>query len=167
VAPLQQDVLRLDVAVDDPLAVGVLERVGDFAGDPERLVHRELLLALQPVAERLALHEGHGVEEVLGDQAIGRLGDWVDRRSEGAAVEQGEDVGMMQAGRQRDLTQEPLTAQHGGEFGPEHLERDLPLVLEVSGEVDRGHAAAPELALERVAAGEGRREALQGVGHTG
>ena len=38
------------------------------------------------------------------------------------------------------------------ELGVEHLERDRAVVPEVLGEVDRGHAAAAELALERVAA---------------
>ena len=42
----------------------------------------------------------------------------------------------------------------GGQLGMEHLERDRPVVLEVAGEVDRGHAAAAELALEQVAAAQ-------------
>ena len=41
-AVLEQDVLRLDVAVDDALAVRVVERRGHLAREPERLVHREL-----------------------------------------------------------------------------------------------------------------------------
>ena len=40
--PREQDVLRLDVAVDDPVLVGVVQRVGDLAGDAERLGEREL-----------------------------------------------------------------------------------------------------------------------------
>jgi hypothetical protein len=39
-APAEQDVLRLDVAVDHPLAVGAGQRVGHLPRDPERLVHR-------------------------------------------------------------------------------------------------------------------------------
>jgi hypothetical protein len=34
----------------------------------------------------------------------------------------------------------------------EHLESDRPIVAQVAGEVDRGHPAAAELALDRVAA---------------
>ena len=40
------------------------------------------------------------------------------------------------------------------EVGTEHLDRDRAVVLEVAGQVDRGHAAAPELALEQVAIAE-------------
>ena len=36
--------------------------------------------------------------------------------------------------------------------GLEHLERDVAVVLEVAGEVDRGHAAGADLALDLVAA---------------
>jgi hypothetical protein len=41
------------------------------------------------------------------------------------------------------------------DFGVEHLEGDYPFVLEIVRQVDRGHAAAPELALEAVTIGEG------------
>ena len=40
----------------------------------------------------------------------------------------------------------------------EHLERDEPLVPDVAREVHGGHAAAPELALDDVAIGEGGSE---------
>ena len=53
-----------------------------------------------------------------------------------------------------DLALEALGPERGGELGVEHLERDRPLVPEVVGEVDGGHAAAAELALEGVAVGE-------------
>ena len=47
VALLEQDVLGLDVAMDDAVRVGVAERVGDLAGDAERVVERELPLAIR------------------------------------------------------------------------------------------------------------------------
>ena len=59
---------------------------------------------------------------------------------------------MLQPGGEPDLALEPLGPEGGGELGVEHLERDRAVVPEVLGEVDRGHAAAAELALERVAA---------------
>ena len=58
---------------------------------------------------------------------------------------------MLEPGGEPDLAQEPLGAERGGELGVQHLERDRPVVPEVLREVDRGHAAAAELALERVA----------------
>ena len=54
-----------------------------------------------------------------------------------------------------DLAQEALAAEGGRQLRPEHLDGDLAVVLQVVGEVDHGHAAAPELALEAVLAGKG------------
>ena len=59
---------------------------------------------------------------------------------------------MLEPGGELDLALEALGAEAGGELGMEHLERDRPVVPEVLREVDRGHAPAPELALERVTA---------------
>ena len=60
-------------------------------------------------------------------------------------------------------------------FGPDdrsqlrlqHLERDLALVLQVVGQVDRGHPALAELALDAIAALEGRVQAGDGIAHFG
>ena len=62
-----------------------------------------------------------------------------------------EDVGVLEPGGELDLALEALGAERGGQLGMEDLERDRPVVLQVVGEIDRGHAPAPELALERVA----------------
>jgi hypothetical protein len=98
-AGLEEDVLRLDVAVDDPVAVGVGEGREDVAGDLERVLQREQLLASEPVPQRLALHVGHGVPELAG-----RFAGVMDR----------EDVRMLQARGESDLAQKALGAQHGG-----------------------------------------------------
>ena len=65
---------------------------------------------------------------------------------------------MIQAGGDRDFAQKAFAGQRSREFGLEHLDRDLPVVLQVLGEIDRGHASRPELALDAVAAGEGGGE---------
>ena len=72
---------------------------------------------------------------------------------------------MLQVGGGLDLGEEALGADDGGELGPQHLDRDLAVVLEVVGEVDRGHAALAQLALKAVAVGEGGGEAGENVGH--
>src|SRR6185369_8854492 len=51
--------------------------------------------------------------------------------------------------------QEALGADHGGELGLEDLECDAPVMADVLGQIDRRHAAGPELALEQVALPEG------------
>jgi len=59
-----------------------------------------------------------------------------------------------------DLYDEAVGAEDGGELGLQHLERDPAVVLEVLGEVNGGHAAGAELALDAVAALEGRVQTI-------
>ena len=49
---------------------------------------------------------------------------------------------------------QPLGSDHRGELGSQHLQRDLSLVLQVLSEVDRGHAALAQLALDAVLAAQ-------------
>ena len=60
-AVVQEDVLRLDVAMDDAAAMGVVEGAGHLGGDADGVGDGELLVAREPVAEGLALDEGHDV----------------------------------------------------------------------------------------------------------
>jgi hypothetical protein len=57
---------------------------------------------------------------------------------------------MLQPGRRADLAKEPLAAEALRERGEQDLEGDGAIVSEIVGEVDDGHAPAPELPLERV-----------------
>src|SRR5690349_4390200 len=49
----------------------------------------------------------------------------------------------------------------------EHLERHRPIVLQVPGEENRGHAAPPELALERIATAQPCLQLRAEIGHGG
>ena len=42
----QQDVLRFDVAMDDVVTMRIAERIGDLAGDLQRVLERKLALSL-------------------------------------------------------------------------------------------------------------------------
>src|SRR6476661_7766732 len=97
VAALEQDVLRFDIAMDHPMSVRVAQGVRYLAGDAERVVEGELLLALQPVAQRFPFYEGHDVIQ----ESAGRL-----RRTPG--VIQRQDMRMVQVGGGRDLAQKAL-----------------------------------------------------------
>ena len=72
---------------------------------------------------------------------------------------------MLEVGRRLDLGQEALGADDRGQLRLQDFERDLTLVLEVVGEIDRGHAALAELSLDGVAAFEGCVETSNWIGH--
>lgn len=72
---------------------------------------------------------------------------------------------MLQVRGGLDLAEEALGADHRREFGLQHLDGDLALVLEVLGEVDGGHASLPELTLDAVSVGEGGGEAIKRSAH--
>ena len=149
-ALVEQHVLRLDVPVDDAVAVGVVERGGDLGGEADRIRDRKLLLAGQPVAQALAFDERHDV---------------VRRAVRLAAVDQPQDMRVLQVGDGPDLAQESLGADHGRQLRPQHLDRDLAIVLEVLGEVHRRHAALAQLPLDAVAVGERGGKAVGLVDH--
>ena len=150
VAALQQDILGLDIAVDHAAPVCVRQRVGDLAGDAQRFGYGEQPVAHEPRAQRLAVHERHDVEQ----EAAGL-----------ARVVQWQDVRVLQVGRGADFREESLGAEGSGEVGMQHLDRDLARVLEVVREVDGGHPALPEFALEPVATAKCRRERRGHVAH--
>jgi hypothetical protein len=51
--------------------------------------------------------------------------------------------------------------QAGGQLGAEDLDGHLAIMLQVLGQVDRGHAAAADLVLDGVSVSEGLSEALE------
>jgi hypothetical protein len=55
VAGLEKDVLGLDVPVNEPEPVRVVERVAHLARDADRLVEGERPVPLEAVAQRIAL----------------------------------------------------------------------------------------------------------------
>jgi hypothetical protein len=145
-ARVQQDVLRLDVAVDDVALVRVLERARHRLGNMDRLVDFELALEVQAGAQRLPFDVRHHV---------------IEKRVRFAGVEERQDVRVLKRRGGLDLGDEALGADHGGELGSQHLHRDLAPVLQIVGEVYRGHAARAELRVQLVAVGERAAKALR------
>src|SRR5437867_5881951 len=94
----EENVLRLDVAVDDALVVRELECSGDVTKDARRVADRERATSRQPYTQRVALLEGHRVE-----------GKPVDL----AGAENGNDVGMLQSRGELDLAPESLDTTAG------------------------------------------------------
>ena len=130
-----QNVLRLDVAVNDVLRVGVSQSVGHFEDVLNGIVDRQLPVAVEPVPQRFTLDEGHDVKE----ETIGFT-----------RVVEAKDVRVLELGGELDLALKPLGPDGGRELGVEDLDRDPAIVLDVAGKEDRGHSPATELALDGV-----------------
>jgi len=148
----EQDVLRLDIPVHHAAAVRVAQRGGHFAGDPQCVLERQLLLACQSLTQRLALDVRHDV---------------VQEASGLARIVERQDVWMGQAGDGLDLAEEPVGPEGHSELRPEHLDGDRAAVLQVLGEEDDRHPALAQLPFDRVALGEGGPETDEEVYHVG
>jgi hypothetical protein len=127
--------------VDDALAVGLAQPGRDLAGDVQRLGRLERA-PLDPVPQRLPLHELHGdVGPVFA------FPDLVDD----ADIRVGERRGRL------GLDEEALLElRRVHEMGRQELEGDTALELEVLGLVDDAHPAGPDLIDDLVLAGDER-----------
>ena len=74
---------------------------------------------------------------------------------------------MLELGGDVNLSEKTIRAERRRELRAEHLDRYVTLVLEVLREIDRRHAAVAELALDTVAVGKRRLEAVQKLGDHG
>ena len=125
------DVRGLQIAMDDPLLVRRLERLGDLLRDRQRLVERNRA-PRDPLREILALDEFH--DERL--HAVGVL-QAVDRRDV-RMVQRGEDFGFALKPRQPV----GVACQRRGQ----DLERDLTFQLRVRGAIHLPHATFADVA---------------------
>ena len=122
--------------MDQAFPMGIVERQRDLPRELDRVVHRQLPLATNPLAQALTPHVGHGVPELTGGLA---------------GVEDGQDMRVLQPRRGADFSQEALGAECRRQVAVEELDGDRAIVLEVTREVNRGHPPSPELMLEGVA----------------
>ena len=74
--------------------------------------------------------------------------------------------GVVEPGGDLDLGQEAFGAEHRAQLAAQDLEGYFAIMLEVGGEVDGGHAAGTELALDAVAFFQSVGE-TSGVSHSG
>ena len=132
-----EDVRRLDVAVDDEVAVGVGDGLGDGAKQPQPLAEAEAALVA-------ILRDGLAVDELHREVGLAFGRD--------ATVEESGDVRVLEAGEDLALLQEAAEDLVAAHARPDQLERDPLLELPVGalGEVDRAHPALPERADDAV-----------------
>ena len=147
---LQENVLRLDVAVHNSTLVRISQRVCHLARDAHSVDHRQLLFAIESATQRLAFNERHHVIQLPV-----RI----------PAVEQREDVRVLETGRELYLLEEPLGADHRRQLGVQHLDGHLAVMADVLGDVHGRHAAGSHLALDDVSVGESGRHAVELVCH--
>ena len=149
-AVVQQDVFGFNVSVQDALAMRVVERAGDRAGDRDRFIDGQFVLACQTVAQGLAFDQGHDVIQ----EPLDRTG-----------IVKGHDVRVLQLRRDADLSKESIGAQQRRQLRPQDLHRDLALVLQVGRGKDNRHAAFSQPTFEPVVLRETRCELLLEVRH--
>ena len=131
----QKNVVRLQVAVDDPLVVSSRESVRELQRILHGLAHRQGAQS-EPRAQRLALEQ---------------LRDHVERAVGLAEIVNRQDVRM---GQRRDRLGLALEAREGlrapGELPGEDLDRNLPVQARVPGPVHLAHPASAERCLDLV-----------------
>ena len=131
-----QHVARLEVAMDDPLLVGVLDGLADRHEQLQPGCHRHpCLVAI--LGDRHALHQLHDEEGLVG-------------RRDAAVVDAG-DVGVIHQREGLPFGVEP--GQHASRIHRplDQLERHLPLDrFGLAGTVDRAHPAFAQDVLERI-----------------
>jgi hypothetical protein len=127
---LQEHVLRLDVAVQDPAGVHGGERVAQRAHDARRLARVEGPLPHEDVAQRLALDE-------VRDEERARAG--------AAELVHDEDVGVAHRRQEPRLALEARQPLGVGRLGDDELQRQPPRDARVHHLEHGAHAAAADL----------------------
>lgn len=126
---IEQDVRRLDVAVDDPAPVGVAERVADFPHDAEHLIGGQARRCAEPLLERITPHEGHDEEA---------------HPVAGVEVVHPHDVRMIERRTEGGLAAETLATHPAGrDLRGQDLHRDDVAESTVAGSKHGAHAADP------------------------
>jgi hypothetical protein len=124
------------VAVKHAGSVRGSESISNFAKNAYRFRDRKRTAAIHSFAEALSFHERHCIEEKPF-----RL----------AGIEQRKDVGMLKARENPDLARKPVRPEGGGELRPQDFHRNLSIVLQVLGQIDRRHASRTQLTLDGIA----------------
>ena len=125
-AAIDEDVARLDVAMNDQLLMRVLQRGRNLEDETHAVAHRELARVGR---ERHAVDQlHHQVRQAI----VGR-----------AAIEQADDAAVIERGEQLALVAQPGDQQRRCRDRPQDLDRDIADVLGViaRGAVDGAHPA--------------------------
>jgi hypothetical protein len=117
----------------------MIQGISNLPSDLDGVLDWELFLVCEPGAERLAPHIGHDVEE----EAVSLT-----------RIEDREDVWMGEIRSGFDPAKESFFSKALGQAGIKDLQGNLAVVLQVLGQVDRGHAAAADLPFDLIGVGQ-------------
>jgi hypothetical protein len=147
---VKEDIGRFDVAVDEMVTVGVVQRLGHRGHQRHRLGYQGPPL-LQPDGKVLPLNElGDNVAEPVVSAAYVVDGDDV------GVIEPGEDAGLCQVGVHVRWAGDPHAVRH--------LDGHVPPQFLVMAPVDNAKAAGPQPARDSITAQAGWRFFLGGCG---
>ena len=135
------------------------QRVRHLQGHAERVGGRQLLLAREPLPERLALHVRH-------DVVAEPVGSARDEQAFGGRQDR-HDVRVIELRSQLHLADEPLAERGRAHVGVHHLDRHPAGRVALHREVDRGHPASADLALDRIVGSQALSQGLEYVDHRG
>jgi len=141
---VEQDVVRLDIAMDEPPPVQVRETRGNRTDDVDDLPRVDPSAGGQAIGQRAPIAQLHDVERLAARRGIARLD-----------VEHLDDARMGRRGERQGLALEALgEGRIRGQVRQEHLDRDVALKAQVEGLVDGGHPADADRRIDPVPAGE-------------
>ena len=136
---IDQDVLRLQVAVHHLFAVRRIQGRAQLAGEFEPALERHTAGVVDQVGQILALDEGHG--DVLHAAEIAQVVD-------------AQNVLVGDAAGQQQLLLEALHGLRAGQLRAHQLERHGAVEFQVERLVDRPHAALAQQPFDAIAVGE-------------
>ena len=126
----EDDIRRLDVAVNDPFGVSRIEGIRRLNADVDHLADLEGTLTHQGI-QRLAFHEFHGDEQV----PVWRLSDFIDDT----------DVWMIQGRGRLGFLDEPLPPRSiVRHFEGQDFQGDFAIERRIFRQIDLAHPARPQ-----------------------
>ncbi len=129
-----QDVRRLEIAMDDQVLVGRMHGGTHAAEERQPFLERQAM----PVAVQVDAFAVHVLHDEIRDAVAGR-----------AAIEQAADVAMVEARQDLALGAQPVVIRAAHEAGPHQFHGNLMAVFaDALGEIHVAHAAAAEPATQ-------------------
>jgi hypothetical protein len=147
---MKQDVFWLYVPMDDLLGVSEVEGIAYLTGELDSVRQGKLLFSVEPRTQRLPFHKRHHIVQ----EAAGLTG-----------IVQCQNVGMLKPGGDSDFTEEAVGTDRCGQLGAENLDGDGPIVSGVMGQINGGHAALADQALDGIAPFERSTQLVERIGH--